>query len=119
MSEGDRMSSLYQRLDLHWLWMDGWMDAIKHSGGLLCTSSAGRMKDGSCCLDAAEDDDGLDGMDETVCIFDQSQFATMDDIGCWSQDMHSSKHAILEEDVYDGSNQGFNDATVMIPTDSM
>ncbi|CDH59955.1 predicted protein [Lichtheimia corymbifera JMRC:FSU:9682] len=73
-------------LDLHWLWMDGWMQSSTVVDYFVCR----QRKDGSCCVDAAEDDDGLDGMDETACIFDKCEFAAMDDIGCWRQGTHSS-----------------------------
>ncbi|CDH60028.1 predicted protein [Lichtheimia corymbifera JMRC:FSU:9682] len=75
MSASDRMSSLYQRIGLA-LAMDGWTQSSTVVDYFVRRQQKGWI--------------GLDGMDETAYIFDQSQFSAMDDIGCWSQGMHSS-----------------------------
>ncbi|CDH48479.1 predicted protein [Lichtheimia corymbifera JMRC:FSU:9682] len=69
-------------LDLQWLW---WMDGIKCSeenpgmllwllGAFVCS------KDGSYHVDTAEDDGGLDGIEQRACIFDKRCRTAMDNL---------------------------------------
>ncbi|CDH50732.1 predicted protein [Lichtheimia corymbifera JMRC:FSU:9682] len=88
------------------------MDAIKCSDGgsrnvALATWRVVIRNDGSCCVDTAEDDDGLDGIDEW-------RFTATDDTGALDS-MHAA--SLLQswmKDDYDDNNQGYNDTIIPI-----
>ncbi|CDH55549.1 predicted protein [Lichtheimia corymbifera JMRC:FSU:9682] len=68
-------------------------------------------KDGSCCVDTAEDDDGLDGIDEWRFK------AATDDTGALDSMHAASLLQSCMKDDYDDNNQGYNDT--IIPVASM
>ncbi|CDH54437.1 predicted protein [Lichtheimia corymbifera JMRC:FSU:9682] len=90
---------------------DGWMQssALMGDPGMLLwlLGCVVIRKDGSCCVDTAEDDDGLDGIDEW-------RFTATDDARALDS-MHAA--SLLQswmKDDYDDNNQGYNDTIIPI-----
>ncbi|KAJ8654993.1 hypothetical protein O0I10_009389 [Lichtheimia ornata] len=68
-------------------------------------------------VDAAEDDDGSDSVDKRASTLDERQWITLE---YWRLGMYVQYLVCnMDEDAYDGGNQGYNNTTTMMPADSM